>query len=72
MTKETIRDTLDARPFKSFSLRLTDGSLISVPHADFLTLTQGGRTAIILGEGEHFSIVDVGLITAIEVGANGK
>ena len=68
MTKEAIHNALHTVPFKPFSLRLADGKLIPVPHSDFITLSQGGRTAIVLGEGENFSIVDLGLVTALELG----
>lgn len=68
MTKEAINNPLDAQPFQPFALRLTDGRLISVPHPDFIVLSQGGRTAVIMGEGEDFSIVDLGLVTALEFG----
>jgi hypothetical protein len=68
MTKDAIQSTLHAQPFKRFSLRLTDGTLVPVPHPDFMVVSQGGRTAIITTEGEKFSIVDLGLVTTIELG----
>jgi hypothetical protein len=70
MTKEAILKTVHANPFRPFSLRLTDGLLLRVPHPDFITVTQGGRTAIVLGEGEDFSIIDLALVTAIETAAS--
>lgn len=69
VTKDAIQSTLNAQPFKPFSLRLTDGTLVPVPHADFMVVSQGGRTAIISTEGEKFSIVDLGLVTTIELGS---
>ena len=73
MTRDAIYKTLHAEPFKPFSLRLTDGSLISVPHQDFVAVSHGGRTAVVFTEGENFSILDLGLITAIESdSSNGK
>ena len=67
MTREAVHDTLHAQPFKPFSLRLTDGSLVRVPHPEFMIVTQGGRTAVVNSEGEKLSILDLGLITAIEL-----
>ena len=67
MTREAVYDALHDRPFRKFSLRLTDGSLIPVPHPEFILLTQGGRTAVVSTEGEHFRVVDLALVTAIEV-----
>ena len=69
MTKDAIQNILRAQPFKPFSLRLTDGTLVPVPHPDFILVSQGGRTAIIHTEGEKFSILDLGLVTAIELGS---
>jgi hypothetical protein len=69
MTKEAVNNTLNAQPFKPFSLRLTDGSRVRVPHPDFIVVSQGGRTAIVNTEGEQFSIVDLSLVTAIELGS---
>ncbi len=67
MTKEAVQDALHSRSFKPFSLRLTDGSLVRVPHPEFMILTQSGRTAVVNSEGEKLSILDLGLITAIEL-----
>ena len=68
MTKETIKQMIGAEPFKPFSLRLTDGSLVPVPHPELILVTQGGRTAYVNVEGERVKILDLALITAIEVG----
>jgi hypothetical protein len=70
MTRDAVLSTLHARPFKPFALRLTDGSLVSVPHPDFMVVSQGGRTAVVNTEGEKFSIVDLGLVTAIELNSS--
>lgn len=69
MTKDAVESTLHAQPFKPFSLRLTDGTLIPVPHPGFMVSSQGGRTAIINTEGEKFSIVDLGLVITLELGS---
>ena len=69
LTKGAIQSTLHAQPFKPFLLRLTDGTLVPVPHPDFMVLSQGGRTAIITTKGEKSSIVDIGLVTTIELGS---
>ena len=66
MTKEAIKDSVNAQPFKPFALRLTDGSLVPVPQPEFILISQGGRTAIINTEGERLKILDLSLITAIE------
>ena len=53
------------RPFR---LRLTDGSLVSVPHPEFIWITQDGKTAIVNTEGSQVRILDVELVTALETG----
>jgi hypothetical protein len=53
------------RPFR---LRLTDGSLVAVPHPEFIWITQDGKTAIVNTEGSQVRILDVELVTALETG----
>ncbi len=48
-------------------MRLTDGSLVPVPHPEFILLTQGGRTAVVNTEGNKLQILDLALVTAIEL-----
>ncbi|MDE3066162.1 MAG: hypothetical protein KGJ60_01280 [Verrucomicrobiota bacterium] len=71
MTKDAVQQVLRREPFQPFSFRLTDGKLIPVPHPEFLSISPGGRTAIVFHGEEQFSIVDLGLVTAIEFQANG-
>jgi len=66
MTKEAVNDVVNLQPFKPFALRLTDGSRVTVPHRDFILISQGGRTAIVNTEGEKLSIVDLALGAANE------
>jgi hypothetical protein len=67
MTKEAVHYTLHAQACKPFRLRLTDGSLITVPHAGFMSISPGGRTAVVNTGGEELKIADLALVTAIEV-----
>ena len=67
MTRDDVYKTLHAQPFRKFFLRLTDGSLVPVPHPEFILLTQGGRTAVVNTEEGSFRILDLALVTAIEV-----
>lgn len=66
MTKDAIQQAVAKAPFKPFALRFTDGSLLHVPHPEFLHLTPNGRTAVIDGpNGDISKIVDAALITAV-------
>ena len=67
MTIDQLRAVHQARPFRPFTLYLADGSHLHVPHNDFLSHSPSGRTVIVYGENEAFSIVDLLLVTKIEV-----
>ena len=69
MTINSLREVLYAVPFQPFVIRLADGRSVEVPHPDFITVTGGGRTAIVSNQAkESFSIVDLLLVTQLEVG----
>ncbi len=67
MTKEAIREYLEATPFRPFTVRLTDGRPCEVPARDFAHLAPNGRTLIVFtAGGDGVRVVDVSLITEIE------
>ena len=71
MTINSFLDVLRAAPFQPFTIRLADGRSVEVPHPDFVTVTGGGRTAIVSSQVEkRYSIVDLLLVTQLEVGAS--
>ncbi|MEX2170407.1 MAG: hypothetical protein WD851_13920 [Pirellulales bacterium] len=67
MTIEQLRNVHNANPFQPFTLHLADGRSFRVPHRDFLSHSPAGRTVIVYGEGENFSILDLLLVTEVEV-----
>lgn len=67
MTIEQLRNVHQAQPFHPFTIHLADGRTLLVPHRDFLSHSPSGRTVIVYGEGDSFSIVDLLLVTEIEV-----
>ena len=67
MTIEQLRVVSQARPFRPFTLHLADGEKLHVPHADFLSHSPNGRTLIVYSEDDSFSIVDLLLVTRLEV-----
>ena len=67
MTLEQLQGVHHAVPFPPFTLHLADGRHIRVPHRDFLSRSKSGRTIIVQHEDETFSILDMLLITEIEV-----
>jgi hypothetical protein len=68
MRQENLYQTIHAQPFRPFKLVMADGSRIDVPHPEFIAHFQGSRTALVLGQDESVRIVDVALVTTIELG----
>ena len=67
MTIEQLRAVYQAQPFRPFTLHLADGGNLHVSHADFLSHSPQGRTLIVNAEDDSFSIVDLLLVTRLEV-----
>jgi len=67
MTAEQLRTMREAHPFRPFTIRLADGRAFSVPHRDFVSQSPGGRTIIVYGSNESFSILDLLLVTELKV-----
>lgn len=67
MTAEQFRQMREAQPFRPFIIHLADGRSLPVPHRDFVSQSPGGRTVIVYGTGESFSIVDLYLVTELAV-----
>jgi hypothetical protein len=64
VTPETIRDAMhSSRPFR---VRTADGNVFDVPHQDFAAISEDGRNFVVM-TGKSWKILDVPLITAIEV-----
>ena len=72
MKIEKVRQLLHEQPFRPFKIHLADGGRVSVAHEDFVALDPVGREMIMyLPDGSH-QIVDVMLVTRLEVkAANG-
>ncbi|MFO0927979.1 MAG: hypothetical protein U0736_13215 [Gemmataceae bacterium] len=72
MTSQELRAALQAKPFRPFTVRMTDGQSFEVRHPDFLLVGPNGRTAFVFSpSGTEFSIVDVMLMTTIAIGQPG-
>jgi hypothetical protein len=67
MTAEQLRTMRDANPFRPFVIHLADGRAFTIPHRDFVSQSPGGRTIIVYGSDESFSILDLFLVTELEV-----
>jgi hypothetical protein len=69
MTVEQLRNAHRALPFKPFTIRMADGRKFSVVHQDYISRSPTGRTVIVYGAGENFSILDLLLMTELEFDA---
>ena len=67
MTVEQLRSVHGATPFRPFTIHLADGRQLPVPHREFLSHSPSGRTIIVYHQDENFSIVDLLLVTELEV-----
>jgi hypothetical protein len=74
MTIEKLRDLYDAQPFQPFVIHLADGREIPVHHRDFIARAPSGRTVIVYQPDDSHNIIDLLLVTDLEVGSakNGR
>lgn len=72
MTIEKIRDLYNAQPFRPFVIHLADGREIPVDHPEFLAAAPSGRTVVIYQPDDTMNIVDLLLVTDLEIRPNGK
>lgn len=72
MTVEQLKDVLHAQPFRPFTIHMGDGRSFLVKHQDFVSRSPSGRTLIVYGDDDRFSILDMLLVTELEVHAPGN
>jgi hypothetical protein len=70
MKLQGLRSVMHAAPFQPFTIHVADGRSLPVPHPDFIAIMGSGRSVVVTSPVEKessFSIVDVPLITQLEV-----
>ncbi|MBY0526464.1 MAG: hypothetical protein K2R98_23925 [Gemmataceae bacterium] len=67
MTVDQLRALLKAQPFQPFTVHLADGRHVFVHHPEYTVIAPSGRTAIIYQPNDEFNIVDLLLVTDLEV-----
>jgi len=73
MTTDQFSATLHQVPFHPFTIRMADGRSFEVVHRDFVAQSPSGRTVIVFGSGENYSVLDLLLMSELEVHAgNGR
>jgi len=71
MTIEQVRNLYNAAPFKPFIIHLADGRQIPVKHREFMAISPSGRTIVVYQTDDTSNIIDLLLVTDLEV-RNGK
>lgn len=67
MTTEQLRSALCSDPFRPFTIRMADGRTFSIAHPDFLSISPAGRTVVVYHPDDSASIVDLLLMTELEL-----
>jgi hypothetical protein len=67
MTIEQLRAAHQTVPFRAFTLRMADGRSFDVPRPEYLSMSPTGRTVIVYGKDDDFAILDLLLVTVIDV-----
>lgn len=67
MTNEQFKATLHQHPFRPFTIRMVDGRAFEVAHRDFVAQSQSGRTVIVFQRDESYSVLDLLLMSELQV-----
>ena len=71
MQMNELRAVFKAQPFQPFVLYLAGGRNVRVEHPDFMAISPVGRTAVVYDKSGGFEIIDLLLVTSVQV-ANGR
>lgn len=73
MTIEKVKELYDATPFRPFTIHLAAGHAIPVYHRDFILAVPSGRTLVVVQPDDSMNIIDLLLVTDVELkpGRNG-
>lgn len=72
MTVEQFRQLWRSEPFRPFMIHLADGRQVPVRHREFALPSPSGRTVIVYQPDDSFNIIDLLLVTDLDVGGNGN
>ena len=67
MTVQQLDNIHRAQPFRPFTIHMGDGRAFEVSHPEFLSRSPSGRTVIVYGPEENFSVLDLLLMTELEI-----
>jgi hypothetical protein len=72
MTIEQVRRLYNAQPFQPFLIHLADGREVPVVHRDFIMAVPSGRILVVAMPDDTVDLIDLLLVTDIEVMPNGN
>jgi hypothetical protein len=72
MTIEQIRNFYNAQPFQPFVIHLADGREVPVLHREFIMSVPNGRTICVVQPDETYNIIDLLLVTDLEIKPTGN
>jgi hypothetical protein len=67
MTIEQVRQLYNAQPFRPFIIHLADGRALPVNHREFIMTVPSGRTIFVAQPDDRVNIIDLLLVTDIEL-----
>lgn len=67
MTSERLREAHQARPFRAFTLHMSDGRSHRVKHPEALAVSPSGRTAVLFTPKDATHFIGLLLVTDIEI-----
>jgi len=67
MTTDQFRAMLHQQPFRPFTIRMADGRAFEVAHRDFVAMSPTGRTVFVYQDNENFSVLDLLLMSELQV-----
>ena len=72
MTVEQFRKQWKKQPFQPFVAKMADGSSFEVKHPDFVAMSPTGRTVVIYDEDDTSSVLDLLLMTELQMKAHNQ
>lgn len=67
MSSEQLLKLIQAQPFQPFRIHMANGRTLDIHHRDFILRAPSGRTAAVVAGDDSFEIIDLGLVTSLEV-----
>lgn len=67
MSVSTIREAIQARPFRPFTVYVADQRKYRIPHPEYVALGPNGRTLIVFHDDGGASLLDMLLVSGVDV-----